>query len=65
MQAHYADGRSAHYRRSFVLSDERETDKTEVSIKDRVLTVRIHKRAEMRTTSSPADWMSAVIGGGR
>ena len=44
----YADVRSTHYRRSFVLSDELETDKTEASIRDGVLTVRIPKRAEMR-----------------
>jgi HSP20 family molecular chaperone IbpA len=42
------DVRSTHYRRSFVLSDELETDKTEASIKDGVLTMRIPKRAEMR-----------------
>jgi HSP20 family molecular chaperone IbpA len=48
MQALYADVRSTHYRRSFVLSDELETDKTEASIRDGVLTVRIPKRAEMR-----------------
>lgn len=48
MQAFYADVQSTHYRRSFVLSDELETDKTEANIKDGVLTVRIPKRAEMR-----------------
>jgi len=48
MQALYADVRSTHYRRSFVLSDELETDKTEASIKDGVLTVHIPKRAEVR-----------------
>jgi HSP20 family molecular chaperone IbpA len=48
MQALYADVRSTHYRRSFVLSDELETDKTEATIKDGVLTVRIPKRSEMR-----------------
>jgi len=48
MQALYADMRSTHYRRSFALSDELEIDKTEASVKDGVLTVRIPKRAEMR-----------------
>jgi HSP20 family protein len=48
MQALYADVRSTRYRRAFVLSDELETDKTEATIKDGVLTVRIPKRAEMR-----------------
>jgi HSP20 family molecular chaperone IbpA len=44
----YADVRSTSYRRSFVLSDELEADKTEASLKDGVLTVRIPKRAEVR-----------------
>jgi HSP20 family molecular chaperone IbpA len=44
----HADVRSTSYRRSFVLSDELETDKTEASLKDGVLTVRIQKRAELR-----------------
>jgi len=48
MEALYADVRSTFYRRSFVLSDELETDKTEASLKDGVLTVRIPKRAELR-----------------
>jgi len=48
MEALYADVRSTLYRRSFVLSDELETDKTEASLKDGVLTVRIPKRAEVR-----------------
>jgi HSP20 family protein len=48
MQALYADVRSTQYRRSFVLSDELETDKTDASLKDGVLTVRIPKRAEVR-----------------
>ena len=48
MTALHADVRSTTYRRSFVLSDELETDKTEASLKDGVLTVRIPKRAELR-----------------
>jgi HSP20 family molecular chaperone IbpA len=48
MAALYADVRSTLYRRSFVLSDELETEKTEASLKDGVLTVRIPKRAELR-----------------
>jgi HSP20 family molecular chaperone IbpA len=48
MEALYADVRSTLYRRSFVLSDELETEKTEASLKDGVLTVRIPKRAEVR-----------------
>ena len=48
MTALYADVRSTIYRRSFVLSDELESDKTEASLKDGVLTVGIPKRAELR-----------------
>jgi HSP20 family protein len=48
MTALYADIRSTLYRRSFVLSDELEGDKTEASLKDGVLTVRIPKRAEVK-----------------
>jgi len=48
MAALYADVRSMIYRRSFVLSDELDPDKTEASLKDGVLTVRIPKRAEVR-----------------
>jgi HSP20 family molecular chaperone IbpA len=48
MTAVYADVRSTLYRRSFVLSDELEPDKTDASLKDGVLTVRIPKRAEVR-----------------
>jgi HSP20 family molecular chaperone IbpA len=48
MEALYADVRSTFYRRSFVLSDELETDRTEANLKDGVLTVRIPKRAEVR-----------------
>jgi len=48
MAALYADVRSTSYRRSFVLSDELETEKTEANLKDGVLTVHIPKRAEVR-----------------
>ena len=48
MAALYADVRSTFYRRSFVLSDELETEKTEANLKDGVLTVHIPKRAEVR-----------------
>jgi len=44
----YADVRSNFYRRSFVLSDELEPSKTDASLKDGVLNVRIPKRAEVR-----------------
>lgn len=48
MTALYADVRSTLYRRSFVLSNELETDKIEANLKDGLLTVRIPKRAELR-----------------
>jgi HSP20 family molecular chaperone IbpA len=48
MTALYADVRSTRYRRSFVLSDELDTEKTEAGIRDGVLTVRIPKRIEVR-----------------
>jgi HSP20 family protein len=48
MAALYADVRSTFYRRSFVLSDELETEKTEANLKDGVLTVHIPKRSEVR-----------------
>src|SRR3954452_6280403 len=48
MAALYADVRTTFYRRSFVLSEELETDKSEANLKDGVLTVRIPKRAEVR-----------------
>lgn len=48
MAALYADVRSTFYRRSFVLSDELQTDKTEANLKDGILTVRIPKRAAVR-----------------
>jgi HSP20 family protein len=48
MTALYADVRSTMYRRSFVLSDELESERTAASLKDGVLTVRIPKRAEVK-----------------
>jgi HSP20 family molecular chaperone IbpA len=48
MQPLYADIRSAVYRRTFLLSNEFETDKIDANLKDGVLTVRIPKRAELR-----------------
>ena len=41
--------RSTPCRRSFVLSEELESEKTEASLKDGVLIVRIPKRAEVKT----------------
>jgi HSP20 family protein len=43
MEALYADVRSTHYRRSFALSGELETDKIDASLKDGVLKLRIPK----------------------
>jgi HSP20 family protein len=48
MTALYADVRATVYRRSFVLSNELETQKIEANLKDGTLTVRIPKRAELR-----------------
>ena len=48
MEALYADVRSTHYRRSFALSGELETDGIAASLKDGVLSLRIPKRAEVR-----------------
>ena len=48
MEALYADVRANHFRRSFVLSRELETEKIDANLKDGVLTVRIPKRAESR-----------------
>lgn len=48
MEALYADVRSTHYRRSFVLSTELDTDKVDATLKDGVLTVHIPKRAESK-----------------
>jgi HSP20 family protein len=48
MEALYAEVHSTHYRRSFTLSGELESDKAEANLKDGVLTLRIPKRAELR-----------------
>jgi HSP20 family molecular chaperone IbpA len=48
MTALYAEVRSTLYRRSFVLSNELETEKIEANLQDGQLTVRIPKRAELR-----------------
>ena len=48
MNAAYADIHSTHYRRSFSLTGELDTGRTEASLKDGVLTIRIPKRAELK-----------------
>ena len=48
MEPLYADVRSTLFRRSFVLSNELDTEKIEANLKDGILTVRIPKRAELR-----------------
>jgi len=48
MEALYAEVHTTHYRRSFTLSGELDSDKSEASLKDGVLTLRIPKRAELR-----------------
>lgn len=48
MEALYAEVHSTHYRRSFTLSGELESDKAEANLKDGVLTLCIPKRAELR-----------------
>ena len=48
MQPLYADVRSTRYRRSFALSSELDTNQIDASIKDGVLTLRIHKRPESK-----------------
>ncbi len=48
MEALYADVHSTRYQRSFSLSGELDTANVEASLKDGVLTLRIHKRAEHR-----------------
>ena len=48
MQSAYAEVRSARYRRSFVLTNELDTESVEASMKDGVLTIRIPKRAELK-----------------
>ena len=48
MQSAYAEVRSARYRRSFVLTNELDTESVEASMKDGVLSIRIPKRAELK-----------------
>ena len=48
MEAVYAEVRSAHYRRSFVLTNELDTGNVEASMKDGVLSIRVPKRAELK-----------------
>ena len=48
MEAVYADIRATHYRRSFGLTTELDTDRIEAVLKDGVLTLRIPKRAELK-----------------
>ena len=48
MEAVYVDIRATHYRRSFGLTSELDTDRIEAVLKDGVLTLRIPKRAELK-----------------
>lgn len=48
MRPLYADVRSTRYRRSFALSSELDTNQIDASIRDGVLTLRIHKRPESK-----------------
>lgn len=48
MQGVHADVRATHYRRTFALSNELESERIQAALKDGVLTVRIPKRAEVR-----------------
>lgn len=48
MEAIYADVRSTHYRRSFALTGELDTDRIEASLKDGVLSIRVPKLAELK-----------------
>lgn len=48
MEALYADVRSTHYRRSFAMSRDLDTDKIDATLKDGVVTVKIPKREELR-----------------
>jgi len=48
MEALYADVRSTHYRRSFAMSRDLDTDKINATLKDGVVTVKIPKREELR-----------------
>ena len=48
MKPLYADVRSTRYRRSFAISSELDTDNIEASLKDGVLSLRLHKRPESK-----------------
>ena len=48
MEALHAEVQSTRYQRSFSLSGELDTDNVEANLKDGVLTLHIHKRAEHR-----------------
>mgnify|MGYP002063926658 CR=1 FL=1 len=48
MQALHADVRGSRYQRSFSLSSELDTEKTEASLRDGVLILRIPKRAQYK-----------------
>lgn len=48
MRPLHAEIRSTRYRRNFALSSELDTDSIEASLKDGVLSLRIHKRPESR-----------------
>lgn len=48
MEALHAEVQSTHYYRSFALSGELDTEKTQANLKDGVLTVTIPKRAELK-----------------
>jgi HSP20 family molecular chaperone IbpA len=48
MEAFYADVRATHYRRSFSLSPELETEKIDASMKDGVLSLHIPKREQFK-----------------
>ena len=48
MQALYADVRATRYERNFTLSNELEAEKISAEMKDGVLTLNVHKRAELQ-----------------
>jgi HSP20 family molecular chaperone IbpA len=48
MKPLYADVRSTHYRRSFAISSELDTENIDASLKDGVLILRVHKRPESK-----------------
>lgn len=48
MEALYAEVHATHYRRTFALSGELDSEKIEANLENGVLTVRVPKRAELR-----------------